>query len=82
MRQREPHIWIGVKDCGCYVAVCVDDIEHPGDVEKSKIDFIKDGLSVVRVTWQQWREDYMPKFLLDCPHKPLPSSSEQPALEL
>lgn len=63
-----PDVWVGLKACGCCVAVVVDQPGRAKDVEKTKREFLRDGLSVVRASWQQWRDVYMPSLQGDCSH--------------
>lgn len=61
--------WLGVKRCGCPVAVVVDNPEYRLEVEKSKRRFLKEGLQVVAATRKEWEDLYMPKFYKDyCEH--------------
>jgi hypothetical protein len=71
----DPHVWVGLKACGCCVAVVVEDApkfadprSHRKDVEKTKREFLRDGLSVVRASWQEWQERYLPSLQRDCAH--------------
>ena len=38
--------YVGIKPCGCMVAWVYDSKEHPKDVAKSVVQFIKDGYRV------------------------------------
>ncbi len=67
MATANPGVWLGIKKCGCVRAVTVDTL---AGTEQDKRDFLADGLSVVYATWEQWRADYMPRLLQDCPHDP------------
>lgn len=60
-------VWVGLRRCGCCVAVAVDDGSRPKDVASNKRDFLDDGLSVVHATWQEWEEKYRP-LMLSCSH--------------
>lgn len=63
-------VWVGLKRCGCCVAVCVDDPDVPRkDIESSKREFLDGGLSVVYGTWDEWLTTYQPNFSRDCPHE-------------
>jgi hypothetical protein len=62
-------VWVGLKACGCCVAVVVDQPEHANDVEKTKREFLSSGLSVIRASWQQWCDVYLPSLQSDCTHK-------------
>jgi len=62
-------MWLGIKACGCVVAVAVGAPDVPArDVEQTKRGFLKEGLSVMRITWAEWETIYRPKFLR-CPHE-------------
>lgn len=67
MKNPSPDMWLGLKRCGCPVAACVD-TGKSDDVEKSKAEFLGEGLQVIVVTWAQWRETWMHKFREDCEH--------------
>lgn len=63
-------VWVGLRDCGCAVAVVCDD----GDPKKKRMvnsakrEYLKQGLSVVHATWQEWQEKYRPNFTRNCEH--------------
>lgn len=54
--KKEPRAYIAKKSCGCIVAATVDDPEHKEDVAKNVSDWIKDGLSIERVTCETVRQ--------------------------
>lgn len=62
--------WVGIKKCGCYVAVVRDDNnpDHAKHTEEAKHKFLSEGLSVVFATDAEWEQKYFPKFLEDCTH--------------
>ena len=63
-------VWVGIKACGCPVAVVVHRDEFKDarkHTEETKHEFLEGGLSVVRTTWDQWVSDYLPRFS-HCPH--------------
>lgn len=62
-------VWLGLRRCGCPVAVVVDMPDHKKDTEQSKREFLREGLSVVYATWQQWETTYRPNFLSECEHE-------------
>lgn len=64
-------VWVGLRPCGCCVAVCVDrhEKEHAKDVNKAKRDFLREGLSVVHGSWEEWQAKYLPSMQADCTHK-------------
>ena len=63
MNADKPDVWVGVKRCGCPVAVVVEMADKPKETEKAKRDFLRDGLSVVRATWEEWEQKYLPRFM-------------------
>lgn len=70
MVTKEPRVWVGLKTCGCCVAVCVDDPTVPKkDIEATKRNFLDDGLSVVSASWQEWTDKYLPSLRRDCGHQ-------------
>lgn len=79
-------VWMGVRRCGCPVAVATDYGEDAprqmnSHVNKCKRDFLRDGLSVVYATWEEWQTVYFPKFKRDCEHErtaPAPKALELP----
>lgn len=62
----KPGVWVGLRRCGCCVAVCVDTPEHKTDVNKTKREFLRDGLSVVYGSWEEWQSKYLPSMRRDC----------------
>ncbi len=64
----EPNVWVGLKACGCCVAVVVDVPGHEKHTAKTKREFLRDGLSVVRGTWQDWEGKYLPSMKAECGH--------------
>jgi hypothetical protein len=78
----EPTMWIGLKDCGCPVAACVERFDTPPeDTASTKREFIESGLSVLHVSWDVWTEKYMPNFVRNCPHGKKPKLSIQASSE-
>ncbi len=76
-RDEKPDSWVGLKKCGCCVAVVLDDPEYKRDTEKAKREFLKHGLSVVHATWQEWQEKYMPSMGVKCTHdQPLAGTND------
>ena len=71
----KPDVWLGVKRCGHAVAVCVDAPEHKKETEKSKRDFLRDGLSVVHATWDEWESKWRVNFMT-CDCQPKEASDE------
>ena len=55
--------FVGIKDCGCVVAACVDNPERKREVAKFVGDLIRSGLRVERVTDEWVREN-----MKSCPH--------------
>lgn len=71
---------MGLRRCGCPVAVVVVDTDYPAsDVEKSKRDFLKQGYNVVYSDWGEWSDVYRPKFLRHCAHATEIGSGTQPS---
>lgn len=52
--------WVGLAKCGCCRAVAsvFDDPKENKWIEKSKREFLRSGLSVLYVTWQQYVDTY------------------------
>lgn len=61
-------VWVGLRRCGCCVAVVIDDPEHAADVESTKREFLRDGLSVVQASWADWQVKYLPLLKRHCEH--------------
>ena len=61
-------VWVGLRKCGCCVAVVVDQPEHQKDVNKTKREFLRDGLSVVYASWDEWQGKFLPSLQRDCGH--------------
>ncbi len=63
-------VWVGLKRCGCCVAVCIDDgnPKYRKHVNAAKREFLREGLSVVNATWQDWQEKHMPNMRRTCEH--------------
>jgi hypothetical protein len=73
--RENPDVWLGLRRCGCPVAIVVDSCPprcdqkvHRRAVEKSKREFLRDGLSVIHATWEEWETKYRPNFLRECEH--------------
>ena len=47
--------YIGIKKCGCVVAACVDNPEHKKDIAKNISDWVKDGLTIERISVEDAR---------------------------
>lgn len=77
---RIPHhepvgVWMGLKRCGCPVAVATDAPDIPRrHLEQSKRDFLKSGLQVVYASWDEWRVKWSPIFMKHCEHDPKPTT--------
>jgi hypothetical protein len=65
-------VWMGVKRCGCVAAVARDSHSHPGHTDESKLEMLRNGLSVVYASREEWMEKHLPGFLHDCPHRVAP----------
>lgn len=61
--REEQMCYVGIKPCGCCVAVCVDIPEHKKDTAKFVARCLKDGLTVERKTVEWSRKN-----LLMCEH--------------
>lgn len=48
--------YIGRKDCGCVVAACIDDKEHPKYTAEDLKEFAIAGYAIERVTCEQARQ--------------------------
>jgi hypothetical protein len=59
--------YIGKKECGCIVAAFVDNPEHKKDIAREIAKWIKDGLTIERVT-----DDYVRENFKRCTHKESP----------
>ena len=68
MDKENPSVWVGIKRCGCCVAVVVDQPDRQKHVRQCKEEFLRDGLSVIYGTWEEWRTKYMPVFM-GCSHE-------------
>jgi hypothetical protein len=53
---KEPMAYIGRKDCGCVVAACIDDKEHPEYTAEDLKEFAIAGYAIERVTCEQARQ--------------------------
>ena len=53
---KEPMAYIGRKDCGCVVAACIDDKEHPKYTAEDLKEFAIAGYAIERVTCEQARQ--------------------------
>ena len=60
----EDFSYIGRKSCDCVVCAIVDMPDHKGDVAREVARWIKEGLTVERVTLDYAREH----FVTECPH--------------
>lgn len=83
MNRKATGVWMGVRRCGCPVAVATDygddaPREFKTHINKTKREFLKDGLSVVYATWDEWIAIHSPKFLLDCEH--VRASKQEPSV--
>lgn len=69
MSNKEPMCYIGRSSCGCARAVVVDNPQHAKQVAKDVASFIKDGLTIERVTCEYVRTT---PGLFRCTHKEKP----------
>jgi hypothetical protein len=73
MNAKATGVWMGVRRCGCPVAVVT---EYGDDAPKSlnahvaqcKREFLRDGLSVVYATWGEWVNVHSLAFKRECEH--------------
>jgi hypothetical protein len=49
--------YVGIKACGCIVAATVDNPQHKREVAKDIAGFIRQGLSVERITVERVRKE-------------------------
>lgn len=72
-------VWVGLRRCGCCVAVCVDDGEPrmKKHVNAAKREYLRDGLSVLNVSWQEWQTKHLPTMSKNCPHRVPPPAQTQ-----
>jgi len=57
--------YLGVKRCGCAVAVVFDNPEHAKDVRETVAEFMQDGLTIERVS----RDVAVDRLSRDCSHR-------------
>jgi hypothetical protein len=69
LAEPDPGVWVGLRRCGCCVAVVVDEPNYPKDVNATKREFLRDGLSVVYGTWDEWLTKYQPSLKRKCGHQ-------------
>jgi hypothetical protein len=62
-KMAESMAYIGKKSCGCIVAACVDNPEHKREIARNLAEWIRDGLTIERVTCDFVRNC---KFGCDC----------------
>ena len=55
MNEVKTMCYIGVKECGCVVAACVDNPKHKKDIAKNVGDWVKDGLTIERISVEDTR---------------------------
>jgi NADPH:quinone reductase-like Zn-dependent oxidoreductase len=51
-------VYVGIKNCGCMVAAMVDNPEHKKDTAKEIAKWIREGLTIERVTAEYVRENF------------------------
>ena len=71
----EKFVYVGHKHCGCVVGVITD----LGDAwtANAVAGFIKDGLTVNRVSWSTYRQIAEGETFMNCPHGQLALSLEK-----
>jgi hypothetical protein len=57
--------YVARKSCGCMVAAVVDDAAHKRDVAREMAAWVRDGLTVERVTHDVVRAEFVGR---KCPH--------------
>lgn len=71
--------WVGLARCGCCRAVTTvyPDPKENAHVERGKRDFLRSGLSVVYVTWQEYLDTHSKTMKFYCDHmeKPVENGS-------
>lgn len=67
MRNPDGMSYIGRKPCGCIVCVIADEPGMRNEVAKFVAKWIKEGLTVERVTHEYVRQNWVG---MDCPHTP------------
>jgi hypothetical protein len=60
-------VWLAFTPCGCLVGACKYPDDHQTDAKL--LAWLHDGLTVRRVTFDDWRATYLAVFLQDCPHE-------------
>lgn len=69
-------VWMGVRACGCPVAVCTVAPDLPKKwVEQAKREYLKQGYQVVYASWSEWLTAWSPKFVKHCEHNPAPAKT-------
>lgn len=57
------------KDCGCCVGVCTADPNLQAHNDEMIRMFLNEGLCVLSVTMEEWRDKYLPSLQKDCGHR-------------
>jgi len=71
------HAYIARKECGCCIGVASDIASYPRGTAEGVASFIKEGLTVERVTWEVYREQVSKELtFMQCPHKPVQPAKE------
>ena len=68
----DEYAYIGIKKCGCVVAAAVDSPDRPKDVAKDVAGFIRDGLTIERVSVEEVRERFND---CQCDEKPVAAAA-------
>lgn len=59
--------YVARKACGCMVGATVDDPAHKKDVAREIAEWVREGLTIERVTHDVVRKEFMGS---KCPHEP------------
>lgn len=70
------HLYIGRKACGCVVAVVNDEPDEPKWTAKEVANLIKSGLTVERISFEQWRATDHTAIKFGCVHVSKPQQGD------
>lgn len=59
VKNEDTGVWLGIKQCGCVVAVCKAHIAKAEHVEEAKLEWLASGLSVLYATRDDWQNKYV-----------------------
>ena len=63
---KEKFAYIGRKPCGCAVGIITDNGDQSTARQVSQ--FIRDGLTITRVSWPEYRKIALEDTFMNCPH--------------